>query len=54
MKRILFVLISSALAVGCSDVLDPLPNGHYTDGNYEKYPSVIRGFIDKSYSLLPP
>lgn len=53
MKRILFVLISSALAVGCSDVLDPLPNGHYTDGNYEKYPSVIRGFIDKSYSLLP-
>ena len=52
MKRLFLVFICSA-AVSCSDILDPLPNGHYTDGNYENYPSVIRGFIDKGYSLLP-
>lgn len=52
MKRLFLAFICSA-AVSCSDILDPLPNGHYTDGNYENYPSVIRGFIDKGYSLLP-
>ena len=38
---------------GCSDFLEPLPNGHYTDKNLLEYPSMIRGFVEKSYDLLP-
>ena len=30
-----------------------MPNGHYTDRNLLDYPSMIRGFVEKSYDLLP-
>ena len=53
MKKIWLVLITAWILSGCSDFLDPLPNGHYTDQNLDEYPSMIRGFVDKSYDLLP-
>lgn len=53
MKHTLFGLIAALALAGCSDFLDPLPNGHYTDQNLDDYPSMIRGFVDKSYDLLP-
>lgn len=31
MKRFLIVLFATLPFAGCSDFLDPLPNGHYTD-----------------------
>ena len=37
--------------LGCESVLDPMPNGHYTDENLSDYPSKLRGFVDKAYSL---
>ena len=53
MKR-LFIVLSAILPFsGCSSFLDPLPNGHYTDQNLLDYPSMIRGFVEKSYDLLP-
>ncbi len=53
MKRFLIVLFAALPFAGCSDFLDPLPNGHYTDQNLLDYPSMIRGFVEKSYALLP-
>ena len=53
MKKTLFGLIAGWVLTGCSDFLDPLPNGHYTDQNLDEYPSMIRGFVEKSYDLLP-
>lgn len=54
MKRIFgFPIFFLTLLAGCSEILDPLPNGHYTDDNIASRPSLIRGFVDKSYSLLP-
>lgn len=34
-------------------MLDPMPNGGYNEGNLKNYPSMIRGFVIKAYSLLP-
>ena len=42
--------IDAWMLSGCSDFLDPLPNGHYTDQNLDEYPSTIRGFVDKTRS----
>ena len=53
MKKISSALIASILLVGCSDFLNPLPNGYYDENNYTEYPSIIRGFITKGYTLLP-
>lgn len=55
MKKIFLSLAAAALLgfTGCSDLLDPLPNGGYNEGNLEDYPSMIRGFVIKAYSLLP-
>ncbi len=55
MRKILLSIIAveAFLLAGCSGILDPLPNGHYTDENFDQYPTVIRGFLIKSYSLLP-
>ena len=39
------------LLPGCESVLDPMPNGHYTDENLSEYPTKLRGFVDKAYSL---
>ena len=55
MKKIASILIISCLTIlaSCSDFLDPLPNGNFTDKNYKEFPSLIRGLIDKGYALLP-
>ncbi len=45
------IIVCIAAVSGCS-FLDPLPDGHYTDENYTKYGSIVRGFIDKAYSLI--
>lgn len=48
-----FILLLAALAPVSCDFLEPLPNGSYNEDNYEQYPTIIRGFIDKAYNLLP-
>ena len=53
MKNTIWGLTALLALAGCSDFLDPLPNGHYTDENLNEYPSMIRGFVEKSYDLLP-
>ena len=51
MKRIKFIALSAVLALcGCS-YLEPFPNGSYNEDNYDEYPTIIRGFIDKAYNL---
>ncbi len=51
MRKILMSLFSLAVLVSC-DFLAPLPNGHYTDENIDEYPSLIRGYVEKSYNLI--
>lgn len=53
MKKLIIALAAASLFAGCSDFLEPLPNGHYTDKNLLEYPSMIRGFVEKGYDLLP-
>ena len=53
MKKQIIALAAAVALAGCSDFLEPLPNGHYTDKNLLEYPSMIRGFVEKSYDLLP-
>ena len=53
MKKLIIALAAVLTFAGCSDFLEPLPNGHYTDKNLLEYPSMIRGFVEKSYDLLP-
>ena len=53
MKKLIIALAAVTMFAGCSDFLEPLPNGHYTDKNLLEYPSMIRGFVEKSYDLLP-
>ena len=53
MKNTIWGLTALLALAGCSDFLDPLPNGHYTGENLNEYPSMIRGFVEKSYDLLP-
>ena len=45
MKNTIWGLTALLALAGCSDFLDPLPNGHYTDENLNEYPSMIRGFV---------
>ncbi len=54
MKKIKSLIVFACMAAftGCADFMDPLPHGNYTDKNYKDYPSLIRGFIDKGYSLF--
>lgn len=52
-KHIISILILGlGLACGCS-FLEPLPNGSYNEDNYEDYPKIIRGYVEKAYDLLP-
>lgn len=56
MRRISYILgalCAATLAASCSDFLDALPNGTYNEDNYADYPTIIRGYIDKAYNLLP-
>lgn len=56
MKNILksFLMLGCAglMTVGC-DFLDPLANGTYNEDNYQDYPKIVRGFVDKAYNLRP-
>lgn len=45
-------ILSLFFLCGCERALDPLLNGHYTDENLYEYPTLIKGFVDKAYSLL--
>ena len=51
--EILLILCAAALPLSCEKALDPMRNGDYTEDNQKDYPTVIRGFVDKAYSLLP-
>ena len=53
MKKILLSIVAITTLVSCADFLDPLPNGYYNETNYQNYPTLIRGFITKGYTLLP-
>lgn len=53
MKKTLIISAIAFLLASCSDILDPLPNGHYTGDNVWEYPSMVKGFVDKAYTLLP-
>lgn len=53
MKKTLFVIWASALAIASCSFLDPLENGSYNEDNYQDYPKIIRGFVDKAYNLRP-
>ena len=53
MKRYLLIAFSTVFALcGCS-FLEPFPDGSYNEDNYDDYPAIIRGFIDKAYNLRP-
>lgn len=51
-KSLLILGCTSLFATGC-DFLDPLENGSYNEENYQDYPKIVRGFIDKAYNLRP-
>ncbi|MBQ7771705.1 MAG: RagB/SusD family nutrient uptake outer membrane protein [Bacteroidales bacterium] len=42
-------IAASALILGACSFLEPLPNGAYTDENFDLYPELLRGFVDKVY-----
>lgn len=54
MKRtkLLILGLAGLAAAGC-DFLEPLANGSYNEDNYQDYPAIVRGFVDKAYSLRP-
>lgn len=51
-KSFLVLGCAGLMAAGC-DFLDPLPNGTYNEDNYQDYPKIVRGFVDKAYNLRP-
>jgi len=51
-KTLLVTGCSALVLCGCN-FLDPLPNGSYNEDNYEDYPKIIRGFVDKAYAIRP-
>lgn len=57
MKKIfIFTVIASALLAtmtSCDGFLEPLPDGSYNEENFDQYPTIIRGYIDKAYNLRP-
>ena len=54
MKRYVSLLTLLFAAAGCGeDFLSPLPNGNYNENNYADYPTIIRGYVEKAYDLLP-
>lgn len=42
-------IAASALILGACSFLEPLPDGAYTDENFDLYPELLRGFVDKVY-----
>lgn len=52
-KSIITAAMASVMLASCS-FLDPLPNGAYTDENFDQYPELLRGFVDKIYNDYRP
>lgn len=52
-KKILSIAMATVLAAGCNGFLDQFPSGAYTDENYADYPELVRGYVEKAYSLRP-
>lgn len=53
MRKNIYYIFASALALSSCSFLDPLENGSFNEDNYQDYPRIIRGFIDKAYNLRP-
>lgn len=53
MKKHLLYILSLSLLCSCSGFLEPLPNGSYNEENYDDYPKIIRGYVEKAYDLRP-
>lgn len=54
MKKIFLTIVSAAaVLVGCSDFMDPLPNGEYNDEIFWTYPSLVRGLVETPYNDIP-
>ena len=47
------ICAATFLMASCAGFLDPLPDGSYNETNYEDYPSLIRGYVEKAYDQLP-
>ena len=52
-KHIITLLPAMIVVAACAKFLEPLPNGSYNEENYEDYPSLVRGYVEKAYSLRP-
>ena len=53
MKKQLISILSIGLLSACTGFLEPLPNGSYNEENYEDYPKIIRGYVEKAYDMRP-
>ena len=49
---LLLLGVASFALTGC-DFLDTFPDGSYNEENYQDYPKIVRGFVDRAYSLRP-
>ena len=52
--KTLIILAALVLLPGSCSYLDPLSNGAYTDENFDNYPELLRGYIDKIYNDYRP
>ena len=54
MKKHIIPLMAAVFSLAaCSKFLEPLPNGSYNEDNYEDYPTLVRGYVEKAYALRP-
>lgn len=53
MKKYILSVFIIGLSLSCTGYLEPLPDGSYNEDNYDKYPQLIRGYVEKAYDLLP-
>ena len=52
-KNIIPLILALSAAMACSKFLEPLPNGSYNEENYDDYPTLVRGYVEKAYALRP-
>ena len=50
---IILVMVMASFAITGCNFLDTLQDGSYNEDNYQDYPKIVRGFVDKAYSLRP-
>ena len=53
MKKHLIYILSLGIFCSCAGFLEPLPNGSYNEDNYQDYPKIIRGYVEKAYDIRP-